>query len=66
MPKSSRRPSPRSSAPSTLLLRCSVNTRGVDDRPGFEDMIDFNVYAICGDGCIMEGSRPRPPRSPAT
>jgi transketolase len=21
----------------------------------FEDLIDFNVYAICGDGCMMEG-----------
>ncbi|MEW4526679.1 transketolase [Maioricimonas sp. JC845] len=25
------------------------------NQPGFEDLIDFNVYAICGDGCIMEG-----------
>ena len=25
------------------------------NRPGFEDMIDFNVYALCGDGCMMEG-----------
>jgi transketolase len=25
------------------------------NRPGFEDLIDFNVYAICGDGCLMEG-----------
>lgn len=24
------------------------------NRPGFE-MIDYNVYAICGDGCMMEG-----------
>jgi transketolase len=24
-------------------------------RPGFEDVIDFNVYALCGDGCMMEG-----------
>ncbi len=24
-------------------------------RPGFEDLIDFNVYSLCGDGCIMEG-----------
>src|SRR4051794_33321963 len=23
--------------------------------PGFEDLIDFNVYALCGDGCMMEG-----------
>jgi transketolase len=23
--------------------------------PGFEDLIDFNVYALCGDGCLMEG-----------
>jgi transketolase len=25
------------------------------NRPGFENLIDFNVYAICGDGCMMEG-----------
>jgi transketolase len=25
------------------------------NRPGFEDLIDFNMYAICGDGCMMEG-----------
>jgi transketolase len=24
-------------------------------RPGFEDLIDFNIYALCGDGCMMEG-----------
>jgi transketolase len=24
-------------------------------RPGFEDLFDFNVYALCGDGCMMEG-----------
>src|SRR3954449_5629910 len=24
-------------------------------RPGFEDLINFHVYALCGDGCIMEG-----------
>src|SRR5207237_3658301 len=24
------------------------------NRPGFE-MFDFDVYAVCGDGCIMEG-----------
>ena len=24
-------------------------------RPGFEDLFDFNVYAVCGDGCMMEG-----------
>ena len=23
--------------------------------PGFEDLIDFNVYSLCGDGCMMEG-----------
>ena len=23
--------------------------------PGFEDLFDFNVYALCGDGCMMEG-----------
>src|ERR1700745_1871741 len=25
------------------------------NRPGFEGLIDFNVYALCGDGCMMEG-----------
>ena len=25
------------------------------NQPGFEDLIDFNVYALCSDGCIMEG-----------
>jgi transketolase len=25
------------------------------NRPGFEDLINFNVYALCGDGCLMEG-----------
>jgi transketolase len=25
------------------------------NQPGFENLIDFNVYAICGDGCMMEG-----------
>ena len=25
------------------------------NQPGFDDLIDFNVYAICGDGCMMEG-----------
>jgi transketolase len=25
------------------------------NRPGFEELIDFNVYALCGDGCLMEG-----------
>ncbi len=25
------------------------------NRPGFEDLIDFDVYALCGDGCLMEG-----------
>ena len=24
------------------------------NRPGFE-MIDYDVYALCGDGCMMEG-----------
>jgi transketolase len=24
-------------------------------QPGFEDLFDFNVYALCGDGCMMEG-----------
>src|SRR5260221_4062316 len=24
------------------------------NRPGF-DVVDFNIYAICGDGCLMEG-----------
>lgn len=25
------------------------------NRPGFDDIINFNVYALCGDGCMMEG-----------
>ena len=25
------------------------------NKPGFEDLINFNVYALCGDGCMMEG-----------
>src|SRR5262249_20251121 len=25
------------------------------NQPGFEDLIDFNVFAVCGDGCMMEG-----------
>jgi transketolase len=25
------------------------------NRPGFEKLIDFNVYALCGDGDMMEG-----------
>ncbi len=24
-------------------------------RPGFEELFDFNVYSLCGDGCMMEG-----------
>src|SRR5438445_12431171 len=25
------------------------------NQPCFADLIDFNVYALCGDGCMMEG-----------
>jgi len=25
------------------------------NKPDFENLIDFNVYAVCGDGCMMEG-----------
>src|SRR6266404_272361 len=25
------------------------------NRPDFENLFDFNVYAMCGDGCMMEG-----------
>jgi len=25
------------------------------NQPGFEDLYDFNVYALAGDGCMMEG-----------
>ena len=28
--------------------------RSLYDRPDFE-LFDFNVYALCGDGCMMEG-----------
>ncbi|MBY0514798.1 MAG: transketolase, partial [Gemmataceae bacterium] len=24
-------------------------------RPGFEELFDHHIYAICGDGCMMEG-----------
>ena len=24
-------------------------------KPGFEDLFDYHIYAICGDGCMMEG-----------
>lgn len=24
-------------------------------RPGFEDLFGYSVYALCGDGCMMEG-----------
>ena len=24
------------------------------NRPGFE-LFDYNIYAVCGDGCLMEG-----------
>ena len=39
------------------------------NQPGFEDLIDFNVYALCGDGCMMEGISARgcfPGRPPET
>jgi len=25
------------------------------NQPGFENLFNFNVYALCGDGCMMEG-----------
>jgi transketolase len=25
------------------------------NRAGFDDLFNFNVYALCGDGCMMEG-----------
>src|SRR5439155_1552016 len=25
------------------------------NKPGFDDLINFNGYAQCGDGCLMEG-----------
>jgi transketolase len=25
------------------------------NQAGFEDLIDFNLFAVCGDGCMMEG-----------
>jgi transketolase len=25
------------------------------NQPGFAGLIDYNVYALCGDGCVMEG-----------
>ena len=35
------------------------------NRPGF-DLFDFNVYALCSDGDLMEGISARPPRWPDT
>ena len=35
------------------------------NRPGF-DLFDYNVYALCSDGDLMEGVGARPPRWPAT
>ena len=35
------------------------------NRPGFT-IVDYNVYAMGGDGCMMEGVAPRPLPSPAT
>ena len=35
------------------------------NRPGFE-LFDYDVYALGGDGCMMEGISARPPRSPGT
>jgi transketolase len=29
-------------------------------------LFDYDVYALCGDGCLMEGSATRQPRSPDT
>src|SRR5260221_1896932 len=36
------------------------------NRPGFE-IFDYNIYAVCGDGCLMEGigSAGGPPAGPA-
>ncbi len=25
------------------------------NKPGLENLFDFNIYAVCGDGCMMEG-----------
>ena len=35
------------------------------NRPGYE-LFDYDVYALCGDGCLMEGSAPKPPHWPGT
>ena len=34
------------------------------NRPGFE-MFDYDVYALCGDGCMMEGISGEAARWPA-
>ena len=41
-PRASAWPSPR------------VGARATFNRPGFE-LFDYDVYALCGDGCMMEG-----------
>jgi transketolase len=35
------------------------------DRPGFE-LFDYDVYVLCSDGDLMEGSAARRRRSPGT
>src|SRR6201988_3758964 len=42
-------------APSVGMAIASKWLHATYNQPGFEDLIDFNVYALCGDGCMMEG-----------
>ena len=57
-PRASRPPPARSARASATASAWPWPSRWMAahyNKPGFEDLIDFNVYALCGDGDMMEG-----------
>jgi transketolase len=44
----------RESPPASAWLSLRAGAPAHFNRPGF-DMFDYDVYAVCGDGCMMEG-----------